>query len=513
MAFRNVPGLARALLQPWQVSRIRPIIVMNPLAALLASLAGTSAAQGTSSQPTDAAAGGGLFADLLEAANGDVVAPADGIVDLSAAPTVPLISGVTDPAPGDLEVSILPEGDGVAPAEAGGPLAQIPTPGTSGGPAAPAPPAEGPASSGPSAPFAPIATPAPEAAAKGHAPAATGKSTAAHGHQHGGADGPDPAAGPERPAGPETAQVRAGERPGADGPADATARTGQAAEAQPIATAEAETSVRAAAPGQDAPQKPQASADPRAPAAQFTSADTDTTASAERRPASDTSFAKAPAAQDALADAPADRPSPEAMPKQVLRTGTTNLATGQVLLHLQEQGAGEASAPPRTDVGTLTVQLRPAAASAPQAPAAQVPQVPVHGLAVHIAQQAQNGVKRFDIRLDPPELGRVEVRLDVTREGQVTTHLVVERSETLDMLQRDARSLERALQNAGLDLSEDGMTFSLKDQGLARGDSEERAGEPGPDAERHDGEDDDADPDPQPPSGHYVAATGLDIRI
>lgn len=95
------------------------------------------------------------------------------------------------------------------------------------------------------------------------------------------------------------------------------------------------------------------------------------------------------------------------------------------------------------------------------------PQVPISSVAVHIAAQAQNGVRRFDIRLDPPELGRIDVRLDVARDGSVNTHIIVERSETLDLMQRDARQLERALNESGLDTKEGELTFSLKDQGFA----------------------------------------------
>src|SRR4029077_9574991 len=58
-----------------------------------------------------------------------------------------------------------------------------------------------------------------------------------------------------------------------------------------------------------------------------------------------------------------------------------------------------------------------------------------------------------------------DVRLDVDRQGNVTSHLVVERSATLDMLRRDAPQLERALQDAGLKTSADGLQFSLRDQG------------------------------------------------
>lgn len=99
----------------------------------------------------------------------------------------------------------------------------------------------------------------------------------------------------------------------------------------------------------------------------------------------------------------------------------------------------------------------------------QTPLVPVAGLAIEIAAQARAGKNRFEIRLDPPELGRIDVRLDVDREGHVTSRLVVERAETLDLLRRDAHSLERALNQAGLKTSDNSLQFSLRDQGADQG--------------------------------------------
>jgi chemotaxis protein MotD len=90
--------------------------------------------------------------------------------------------------------------------------------------------------------------------------------------------------------------------------------------------------------------------------------------------------------------------------------------------------------------------------------------VPLNGLAVEIVANAQIGRNRFEIRLDPPELGRIDVKLDVDRQGQVTSHLIVEKASTLDMLRRDAPQLERALQDAGLKTSDSGLQFSLRDQ-------------------------------------------------
>jgi flagellar hook-length control protein FliK len=100
--------------------------------------------------------------------------------------------------------------------------------------------------------------------------------------------------------------------------------------------------------------------------------------------------------------------------------------------------------------------------------------VPVEELAVELAARAQAGRNRFEIRLDPPELGRIDVRLDVDRSGHVTSRLIVERAETLDLLRRDAPELERALQQAGLKTSDNGLQFALRDQAFA-GRDEERA--------------------------------------
>jgi flagellar hook-length control protein FliK len=68
------------------------------------------------------------------------------------------------------------------------------------------------------------------------------------------------------------------------------------------------------------------------------------------------------------------------------------------------------------------------------------------------------------VRLDPADLGRIDVRIDVNRNGQVTSHLIVEKPETLSMLKQDAPQLQQALNNAGLKTDSGGLQFSLRDQ-------------------------------------------------
>lgn len=86
-------------------------------------------------------------------------------------------------------------------------------------------------------------------------------------------------------------------------------------------------------------------------------------------------------------------------------------------------------------------------------------------IAMHIARAAQDGTNKLSVRLDPAELGRVEVRLEVGHDGRVQALVSAERQETLDMLQRDARDLARALKDAGLSADSNDLNFSLRDDG------------------------------------------------
>ena len=72
-------------------------------------------------------------------------------------------------------------------------------------------------------------------------------------------------------------------------------------------------------------------------------------------------------------------------------------------------------------------------------------------LALHIAARWAKGESRFTIRLDPPELGRIDVNLNVNSHGHAQAVLAVEKPQTLELLLRDAPTLERALKEAGLE--------------------------------------------------------------
>jgi flagellar hook-length control protein FliK len=90
-------------------------------------------------------------------------------------------------------------------------------------------------------------------------------------------------------------------------------------------------------------------------------------------------------------------------------------------------------------------------------------------LAVAIAAKSQSGNKQFDIRLDPPELGRVEVRLSIDASGKAQASLSADQPHTLDLLKNDAPALTRALRDAGLNVAQNGLNFSLRGQNQQSG--------------------------------------------
>lgn len=113
------------------------------------------------------------------------------------------------------------------------------------------------------------------------------------------------------------------------------------------------------------------------------------------------------------------------------------------------------------DVRSADASLRTNTVHGPRLPANASP-----ALAAHIVRNFHQGQRQFEIRMDPPELGRVDVKLHVnSSDNRVHAVLSAERPETLADLQRSARELERALADAGLDLSDNGLQFELSQGG------------------------------------------------
>lgn len=112
--------------------------------------------------------------------------------------------------------------------------------------------------------------------------------------------------------------------------------------------------------------------------------------------------------------------------------------------------------------------LTPAALTsvAAQAPAASAAHPATQMISITMQKAASGGEnKTLMMELDPPELGRVEVRMTFGKEKTLKAILTAEKPETFLMMQRDSQALERALQEMGLDTG-DGLSFELAEQGF-----------------------------------------------
>lgn len=86
-------------------------------------------------------------------------------------------------------------------------------------------------------------------------------------------------------------------------------------------------------------------------------------------------------------------------------------------------------------------------------------------VAQHIIRRFEGRSTSIDVRLDPAELGRVQVSLEVSADNKVTAVVAAENPATLADLMRSSRELERALQDAGLELDAGGLSFDLAERG------------------------------------------------
>jgi flagellar hook-length control protein FliK len=239
--------------------------------------------------------------------------------------------------------------------------------------------------------------------------------------------------------------------------ADVTAKAPTASTATQVAvavTASTPAATRSATPGAgktDTKEKsnltaPQADADAAGDATKST-AKPITPAQADGKPAADNKQAVVPAHTEHAATTDADAAKLEVTVKaatDLIQPTATNAPA-------QHTPAANAAAP----AAQLTAQ-----------PALQA--IPLAGVPLEIAGKALAGNNHFEIRLDPPELGRIEVRLDVAKDGSISSHVIADRKDTLDLLQRDGASLQRAFEDAGLKTSDQTMQFSLRDHSAGR---------------------------------------------
>lgn len=112
-------------------------------------------------------------------------------------------------------------------------------------------------------------------------------------------------------------------------------------------------------------------------------------------------------------------------------------------------------------------ESQPVRATAPQQAAnaprpAPAGQALVDQVSVQITKALQSGIDRISIQLRPESMGRVDVHLEMAHDGRVTALVIADNKDTLETLQRDARNLQQALLDAGLQAGADDLSFNLR---------------------------------------------------
>lgn len=104
-----------------------------------------------------------------------------------------------------------------------------------------------------------------------------------------------------------------------------------------------------------------------------------------------------------------------------------------------------------------TINLTPTPGYVNQAPVSEQ-------VRVAISKAGKEGADKITIQLDPADLGRVEVKLHAASDGTTQIQFTIDKPETFDSLSRDARHLERTLQEAGIKADTGSMQFNLRQQ-------------------------------------------------
>ncbi len=82
---------------------------------------------------------------------------------------------------------------------------------------------------------------------------------------------------------------------------------------------------------------------------------------------------------------------------------------------------------------------------------------------VNITKSAVKGVDNIEIKLKPEDLGHIEVKMQISKDGKLHAHIISSRPETMEILQREAGNLEKAFSEAGFDMDSGSLSFSFRE--------------------------------------------------
>lgn len=88
---------------------------------------------------------------------------------------------------------------------------------------------------------------------------------------------------------------------------------------------------------------------------------------------------------------------------------------------------------------------------------------------VNITKSAVKGVDKIQIQLNPEDLGSIEVKMQIGKDGKLQAHIISGRPETMDVLQKEIASLEKAFSDAGFQMDEGSLSFSFRESNSQNG--------------------------------------------
>ncbi len=170
---------------------------------------------------------------------------------------------------------------------------------------------------------------------------------------------------------------------------------------------------------------------------------------------------------------PAEPAKPTTSETTVAHAAASNTRDDALPSHAHET---DAAAPQSPAAGIVDRPATTAPAAAPQAAVERLAALLGRPdlLAAHVQRAHVAGRDRISIELLPAELGRIEISLDFDRSGKLSAMIAADKPHTLDLLQRDQRGLERALQEAGFKTDSGSLSFNL------RGDQRQHQNQPMP---------------------------------
>ena len=100
----------------------------------------------------------------------------------------------------------------------------------------------------------------------------------------------------------------------------------------------------------------------------------------------------------------------------------------------------------------------------------------VEQIKVNITKSAIKGVDTIDIQLKPEDLGKIQIRMHIAKDGKLHADIISSRPETMDLLQKDLSGLQKAFNDAGYDTDSRSFNFSFQKENQARGGQEDNSG-------------------------------------